>query len=670
MASKLNENVNLHITLEDGTKGFIKINWNGLRIISEDGNIHSSETNRELVYFIDHRTIPSAGGTIDSVQLDEKVCVKLHPQMVNFHPYTPFVGQVVEDIFPPSSEGFYGRMKQGHQEAIYITQDIIGSAMKWLTIADPTNEIPYESHMVHPYEAESLALIESSIRQSILYRDISHDSKNPLKDMLEGPSPSWDELDRIITDISIPNLSLMNTARGTLSQLVPVSFPDVIREQLMIFLAFVIKGEIPDADPVEFQFSLLSVPLLGSLIRGHIRCMMDNFEWPPYVKLMILAERNQLDPPKRAVSEEIKATPWLMFWQKCTEFFPNWLSNSIQLADEVNRSGRLLLSLPVSKAQAKRSKTAWKKRFASSFYDFRLLGHVNTESIGLENLVYVGAAYRWPHRHMKFITRLGSTSENTPHLQVMTMPFEAAERINRVLPGVMKIGLNKRMSNLSMFDGESKRWIVPARPIIDALGRTSSKKKVHQLIGERKIAEFHTVAKQEAKVMDLVTSGISLEDLEIPKIIEYFEIDTKILKSTIKKLTRRNVIDIAYETNDDQLISLATIIQGKEDNLRSLVIAFLKHTPTSLVMVDDSYNQVVAISKMPESTAYELASSLPERGFDLGLNIRCMRPTIFKSYTHNLYQRLLKEDGTWDDNVSAFLSQARSKRKELSESNA
>ena len=104
--------------------------------------------------------------------------------------------------------------------------------------------------------------------------------------------------------------------------------------------------------------------------------------------------------------------------------------------------------------------------------------------------------------------------------------------------------------------------------------------------------------------------------------------------------------------------------------LRSLVIAFLKNTPTTLAMLNETQNQAILLSRLPESTAYDLASSLTERGFDLGLNIRCMRPTIFQSYTHNLYQRLIRDDGTWDDDVTAFLSQARSKRKELSESNA
>ena len=104
--------------------------------------------------------------------------------------------------------------------------------------------------------------------------------------------------------------------------------------------------------------------------------------------------------------------------------------------------------------------------------------------------------------------------------------------------------------------------------------------------------------------------------------------------------------------------------------LRSVLIAFLKNTPTTLAMRSDTRDQVILISRLPESTAYELVSSLPDQGFNLGLNIRCMRPTVFQTYAHSLYQGLLNEDGTWNDDIGAFLSQARSKRKELSESNA
>jgi hypothetical protein len=87
-------------------------------------------------------------------------------------------------------------------------------------------------------------------------------------------------------------------------------------------------------------------------------------------------------------------------------------------------------------------------------------------------------------------------------------------------------------------------------------------------------------------------------------------------------------------------------------------------------MLNDGGDTGIIISKLTEESAYEIATAIPRDGIQSGLNIRCLRPTSFRSFTYDLYHRLLKDDGTWDDDVSAFLSQARSKRKELSEGNA
>ncbi len=61
----------------------------------------------------------------------------------------------------------------------------------------------------------------------------------------------------------------------------------------------------------------------------------------------------------------------------------------------------------------------------------------------------------------------------------------------------------------------------------------------------------------------------------------------------------------------------------------------------------------------------ELAMSLPQAGQEHEIAIRCFRPHTLRSYNHSLYQRLLREDGKWDDDVSGFLSQARAKRVEI-----
>ncbi|MGY5857917.1 MAG: hypothetical protein RTU63_01005, partial [Candidatus Thorarchaeota archaeon] len=644
-----------HAMLEDGEKGRIIVDRRGLSIISNSGRRYSKESSEDLVFSLDCEIIPAATeGSIRYIPQKKRVSVRLNPQTILVRPCAPFVGQIVEDVYPPSTYGFYGRMKHGYEEAIYIIQDIIDSSMKWLTITHPENGVVYESHSIQQYEADSLGLFDDVYIQGKLYHDISKergDWKKQMLEMLDDPSPSWIEITKILKGISIPNVAIKDTTHDTLSQLVPDSFPETIREQLITFLSFVIQDEIPADDPVEFHYNLLSAPMLGSLIAGHIRCKVDGVEWPPYAKLMTLAARGQLGSPKRAVSDDLKDIPWMLFWQKCTELFPNWLSHSIESANELNQTGKILVGLPITKSAAKRSKRAWKKRVASSYYNLRLLGHVNTRTLGLSDLVYLGAAYRWPHRQMKFITRLGNISDTSQHLQVMTMPSAAAERISRLLPGAIKIGHSVRVSNLDMFDNSSKSWIVPANPIIDALGKTSSEQKFLRISGNKRGTKFQSISQREAKVLDFLAAGINLDDLEIQDIRDHLQIDNKVLKSTITSLVQRNIVEVTYETSDDQLISLATIIYGKENLLRSIVIAFLKNTPTTLAMTNETQDQAILLSRLPESTAYDLASSLPERGFDLGLNIRCMRPTVFQRYTYNLYQRLLRDDGTWDDDV-------------------
>jgi len=86
--------------------------------------------------------------------------------------------------------------------------------------------------------------------------------------------------------------------------------------------------------------------------------------------------------------------------------------------------------------------------------------------------------------------------------------------------------------------------------------------------------------------------------------------------------------------------------------------------------LNEECNNGIILSRLPEDNVHKLVSELNQHGIQQDVVIRCMRPRAFRSFTYDLYHRLLKSDGTWDDDVGAFLSQARSKRKELSESNA
>jgi len=455
-----------------------------------------------------------------------------------------------------------------------------------------------------------------------------------------------------------------------LNQLVPASFPSTIRDELMVFLAYVIKSEIPKEDPLTYSFKFSSMTLLENLLDGHLIPLIDGTEWPSYVKLMTLAERGQLDFPKRAVSESMKNSPWSLFSIKCAEQHSNWLNIAINSAIDLNRSGKIVLGLPTTRSSAKRTKTAWKQRFAEMNHGLRVYGNLNPSSLGLTELVYIGAAYRWAHRHMKFIARLGGMGESSPHLQTMMVPVTIVEQVKRALPSIIHVAWSARTSNLNLYDTELGRWDVPAEMLVDTLEKKGSLKILKKNFGEAHATERYPLTIDEARIIDLVAEGVDLSFLEIPEFLANWEYDERKSRAIISNLVKRKLMKLTYEITDTSLISLAIIAQGENNRIYSLVSSFLKNTPTSYARLDEAGNNAVILTRLPEESVYDIASQLTSRGLEHDVNIRCMRPTTFRRYTSNLYQRLLKEDGTWDDDVSAFLSQARSKRKELSESNA
>lgn len=657
------------ITPEVFEMGSVKFD-HGIAIVELVSGKIFSGNNIEIYYEPMNMIAINENGESISEEIDSSLAIRLKPILMVKHPYVNG-GQFIEDVFPPSTGGFYGRLQAGKSDALYIVQPIRNSERFWLVITNLHTGVIYETQIIQSYEAEALSLIEDRIRS--LYSKSSKNSeemRTEIQSILDTPSPSWQELASIITDVSIPNLELGDTMRETFSQIVPLSFPAQIREELMTFLAYVVRSKIPKEDPMTYLYKFSSMIVLEDLLSNHLMHVFDGTKWPPYVKLMILAERGQLEAPKRAVSDWIMSSPWLLFSQKCAEMRPNWLNIAVDSAKTLNESNEIVIGLSTKKNEAKKSRSLWKKRFAEITHGLRVRGDINSNSLGLVELVYLGAAYRWPHKHMKFISRLGGISESSPHLQVMLMPFSAAERVRRALPGILTVKWSKRLSNYYLFDSKMNKWQVPIERIIDSVDARSSVRKLKNEFRGNDIIDSYLISKEDAKAADLVGEGIESFYLEVPEFLRNLGLSKRQVKTTITNLVNKRVMQLSYDVSDPRLVSLAIIIQGKSDAVTSLVSAFLKYTPSSFVRMNEEGDNAVILSRLPEESVYDIATQLTSRGIEQGVNIRCMRPTTFRRYTSNLYQRLLKDDGTWDDDVSAFLSQARSKRKQLSKSNA
>ena len=656
------------ITPEECEKGVLLFDQDDALVELESGQvIHGNNSDR---VFIELQNMIS----LDNVELTKsKYKVRLKPNLVISQPYTARVGQFIEDVFPPSTSGFYGRLQAGKEDATYFVHQIEDSDRFFLSITDPFSRRIYETHIIQPYEAEALSLVEDIKIRARLYTESvvnEEKSRDEILSILDTPSPSWNDLTKIIKDVSIPNLQLGTTMRDTLSLIVPSSFPEEIREDLMAFLAYVVRSNIPKEDPLTYSFKFSSTPIVESLLNGHLMYLMDKTDWPPYVKLMTLAARGQLEAPKRAVSDTIMSSPWLLFSQKCMELRPSWLHIALNSAKNLNKSGRVVLGLPTTRSAANNSRKSWRKRYAEISHGLRIRGQIGSSSLGLVELVYLGAAYRWSHRHMKFIARLGGAGENSPHLQVMILPFAAAERLKRTFPSILNVFWSARTSNLDAFDEKSGQWIVPIDSIVSSLENKSSMKKLKNQFSMKGVPKVYPLSKEEAKVADLVSEGVESLYLEIPDFLNNWGLSKKKIHTTLTNMINRKVMKMVYEVSDARLVSLAIIIQGRNETIASLTYELLRSTPTSYARLDKAGENAVILSRLPEESVYDIASQLASRGLEHDVNIRCLRPTTFRRYTSNLYQRLLKDDGTWDDDVSAFLSQARSKRKQLSKSNA
>ncbi|NHI90481.1 MAG: hypothetical protein EAX87_13245, partial [Candidatus Thorarchaeota archaeon] len=670
MTASTTLSVKVRKTADEFEVGVIRYDTNDVTIELESGEIFSGKKSGNTIFDVMERISLDNESRSIAKPIEENVEVLLKPTLVIHHPYTESGGQIVEDVFPPSTSGFYGRLLNGRSEALYFVQKVKNSNQFWLTITSPRTSKIFENLLIQPYEAEAISLIDDyrikriSPAESEAKRTTD---RNDILSVLDSPAPTWQELSMLVKDVSIPSLQMGKTMRETLTQVVPASFPDSIRDELMAFLAYVIQNTLPREDPLTYLARFSSTTVLESLIQGHLMHLTDKTDWPSYVKLMILAARGHLESPKRAVSDSILSAPWFVYVHKCAELLPSWLNIAVKSARNLNESKRLILGLPTTRSAARRARTAWKRRFAEMSYDLMARGYVDTSALGLVELVYLGAAYRWPHRHMKFITRLGVLNENPPHLQVMLLPLKAAERVRRALPGVLSVFWSARSLNLDLFNERTNSWDIPVEQIIESLEKKSTFRKLMNRFGGRGTSDMYTMSKGEARVVDLFSEGVILSSLETPGHLVSLGLEKREIRGHLKNLINHNIIRLMYEVSDPKLITLAVILQGEKETVTSVISEFLTSTPTTFARLDETGESGVLLSRLPEESAQIIASQLTSRAIAYGANIRCMRPTAFRGYTSNLYQRLLKPDGTWDDDVSAFLSQARSKRKELSE---
>ena len=632
-------------------EGYVRYSKDGPVVSFENGTIQ--RVIDDLCFTFSYDGVPRHLGIDSRIHLKPEVIVELgytKEEVSRFH------------MYPPSSDKWLAHVIDSGPKAVFTVQSILGTSQKLLTIADPSSLEILHVGVIQPYES---AILEMKRDWYVLNEVYSTDiSDTNIYEILSKKPLSWGSLTKLIEGVSIDNLSIKKTMGETLDQIVPNSYPSAIRKQIIAFLGWLQSAEIPKTDPAVFISNYRSVGVFLVLARGHLQCLVDGVEPPKYIRLLHLADKGSLELARRPRLEAVQFDKWTQVWLKLNESFPDWLDRVVYWASRLQDEGNIVTGMPVSKKEANTSLDAWKDRFAFTQHGLLMRGNVFKDSIGLTSCVYIGAAHRWPHKHLDWSARLGYEVENPQYVQIMTLPHSAFERVARILKTVRKVDWEGSSMNLPLYNTIQKKWIFKKNLILKSLTRRRSLKQLGNEFGRWQGKKPYEINAQQAKVLDLISWDIYLSTLEKKGYSRYYALSTSTIKEELDDLHNRGIFKLHYFLIPENLRSLCIIANGPLRNICSLSRAFLKYTPSCQVRVTDKGKTSIILSRVPSDEHYDFVKELSNIPKDSELSLRIHPISAYAGYRNNLYSRLLKDDSTWDDDVSGLLNQVRLRSKD------
>ncbi len=568
-----------------------------------------------------------------------------------------------DHLYPPSSAGWYTRIERRGRKSSIFLHSAADEKKYWLSIVDNQTGEFLEAHTILPFEKGVLEIADETEEYSEMFLALSEVSESAaiewMDRILDGPPPTWSELAKITGDVYIPNLKIGNRMRDTVDQLVPKNYDSQTRLQVMAFLGAIVKGHNPGEDPVDYFERLQSTQVLRALLMGHLSCILSGGEPPSYVRIIQDGARQRLGVPTRTVTDSLDSDTWYHTYYRILDRFPLTYDTVLEYSARMNNSNRIVLGLPVTKSQAARSRKNWVNRLDLMGIGVMLRALLRPPAIGLKRIVYMGFAHKWPTIHMKWSSNIGSEGYREPSIQILEMPPDSVEASLRARPNLLTVDWTGASVNEQLYDAGSKTWRVPISRIASSMQGKRTLRRLGNEFGAWRGSRTRKPTHLWAKALDATANLKFLANLEQDKYVEYMGLTRSELLHALQEMKEIGIITVAYVPNVLDLMTLAVIAQGKAANVCSLSRAFLKYSPTATVHLAKDGEWLLALTRQPISTAHHLMAILPEEAARHGITLRCNRTTSFRSYQGRFYTRMLREDGTWETDISPMLSQIR-----------
>ncbi|MFW9807155.1 MAG: hypothetical protein ACFFFK_10545 [Candidatus Thorarchaeota archaeon] len=155
-----------------------------------------------------------------------------------------------------------------------------------------------------------------------------------------------------------------------------------------------------------------------------------------------------------------------------------------------------------------------------------------------------------------------------------------------------------------------------------------------------------------------------MSSLETKRYETHFGLDDLVIKKELESMLNQGMFLLHYFYIPEGLNSVCIVANGPPKNICSLARAFLLHAPSTQARIMDGGKSCVIISRIPANDFFEFTSKILERSHETDVSLQAHPISAYAGYRNNLYSRLLKEDGTWDDDVSGLLNQIRLRPKD------
>lgn len=645
---------------------------NEIRIVLDSGEELSS---REMDYFtfeMDKELVIDRDGLTKVIPLKSHVRIKIAPLLIVKRRFSVDAIEDRLDIYPSSTHSFYGRLIRGRNKAIYIVQNLTDTSGYWLTIISDDYSRIISSHKIKRYEYDVIRLKSFFEVFEEYIATFTPDFPNAITNTIEDAinyELSWAEISDVSEGAIPPTFIKSSSAEGDLCQLFSIEkYLRETRNQIVSFLVWVAKEKYPEMDIVDFLESIRGLFLFRSLFMSHLRFILDTQNNPPYLQIMQnVTTGNALDSLWIMLDEGMKENPSVILRRKIDSLSPDWQNELVDLIIDLEKSDKILTVLPVPKSEV-RDRVNQRRRLLMYGMDLRLRAHVQNRSLGLRELVYIGAAHRWPHWHLAYSLRIDTDEQKTRYIQGMIMPNSSAEQVKRLLPSVLDVEWSSHIFNYRLYNRKKKEWNIDYEPIITSFSKSVNLRKLMNDFEYQERSSPYELDKVEAKILDMATTMFYLNDLESEIGRKYWQTNASESQKILENLRSEGVIDISYWYDlKNTLLPVYTSFSGDASKICSITKSLTKNLPTTLTRLANGGKYSLILARIPPQEEIGFKTLLTNMCIENSIQFEYTKLTTHRNYTPDLYQRLLNPDRTWNDDISGFLSQIRSIPKSLLE---